>query len=42
MIQDLIFTKAAGLGVGVQNTIENMKKECDYITSATCNENAVA
>lgn len=39
---DLSMIKAAGLGVGVQNTIENMKKECDYITNATCNENAVS
>jgi hypothetical protein len=34
--------KAAGLGVGVQNSAEGMKKDCDYITQATCNENAVA
>lgn len=39
---DLSMIKVAGLGVGVQNTIENMKKECDYITHATCNESAVA
>lgn len=39
---DLSMIKVAGLGVGVQNTIENMKKECDYITDATCNESAVA
>jgi hypothetical protein len=30
------------LGVGVQNAVEGMKKDCDYITKATCNENAVA
>ncbi len=39
---DLSMIKAAGLGVGVQNTVESMKKECDYITEATCNECAVA
>jgi hypothetical protein len=39
---DLSMIKAAGLGVGVQNTVEAMKKECDYITDATCDENAVA
>lgn len=39
---DLSMIKAAGLGVGVQNTVESMKKECDVITKATYNENAVA
>lgn len=39
---DLSMIKAAGLGVGVQNSAEGMKKDCDYITDATCNENAVA
>jgi hypothetical protein len=39
---DLSMIKAAGLGVGVQNAVEGMKKDCDYITKATCNENAVA
>jgi Cof subfamily protein (haloacid dehalogenase superfamily) len=39
---DLSMIKAAGLGVGVQNSAEGMKKDCDYITQATCNENAVA
>jgi Cof subfamily protein (haloacid dehalogenase superfamily) len=39
---DLSMIKAAGLGVGVQNTVEAMKKECDYVTKSTCNENAVA
>lgn len=39
---DLSMIKVAGLGVGVQNTIEDMKKECDIITNATCNESAVA
>ena len=34
--------KAAGLGVGVANTVEDMKPLCDVITEATCNENAVA
>ncbi len=39
---DLPMIKAAGLGVGVANTVESMKAECDYITEATCNESAVA
>ncbi len=33
---------AAGLGVGVQNTVEDMKPLCDVITEATNNEGAVA
>jgi hydroxymethylpyrimidine pyrophosphatase-like HAD family hydrolase len=39
---DLSMIRAAGLGVGVQNTVEGMKKDCDYITDATCDESAVA
>jgi hypothetical protein len=39
---DLSMIKAAGLGVGVQNAAEGIKKDCDYITEATCNESAVA
>ena len=39
---DLPMIQKAGLGVGVQNTIENMKPLCDYITEGTCNEDAVA
>lgn len=39
---DLSMIKIAGLGVGVQNTIEDMKKECDVITKATNNESAIA
>lgn len=39
---DLPMIKAAGLGVGVQNTVEAMKPECDFITTGTCNENAVS
>ncbi len=39
---DLSMIKAAGLGVGVQNTVEGLKKECGYITDATCDESAVA
>ena len=34
--------KVAGLGVGVQNTVEEMKKECDIITKATNNQGAIA
>ena len=39
---DLSMIQAAGLGVGVANTVEEMKGECDYITSATCDESAIA
>lgn len=39
---DLSMIKAAGLGVGVQNSAEGIKKDCDYITKATCDESAVA
>lgn len=39
---DLSMIRAAGLGVGVANTVEEMKGECDYITSANCDESAVA
>jgi Cof subfamily protein (haloacid dehalogenase superfamily) len=39
---DLSMIKAAGLGVGVANTVEEMKPECDYITDADCDEGAVA
>ena len=39
---DLSMIRAAGLGVGVQNTVEDMKPLCDYITEATNNEGAVA
>ena len=39
---DLSMIKAAGLGIGVQNTVEAMKKECDYITSATHDQSAIA
>ena len=35
---DLSMIKVAGLGVGVQNTVEEMKKECDIITKATNNQ----
>lgn len=39
---DLPMIKVAGLGVGVSNTIESMKPECDYITKANCDEGAVS
>ena len=39
---DLSMIKVAGLGVGVQNTVEEMKKECDIITKATNNRGAIA
>ena len=39
---DLPMIQAAGLGVGVRNTVEAMKKDCDYVTQGTCDENAVS
>lgn len=39
---DLSMIKAAGLGVGVKNSIEGIKKDCDYITEADHEEGAVA
>lgn len=39
---DLSMIKAAGLGVGVRNSVEGIKKDCDYITEATNDESAVA
>lgn len=39
---DLSMIRAAGLGVGVQNAVESMKAECDYITRATNDEHAIA
>lgn len=39
---DLSMIRAAGLGVGVRNTAEDMKPLCDVITEADNNEGAVA
>ena len=39
---DIPMIQAAGLGVGVQNTIKDMKPLCGYITEATNDEGAVA
>ncbi len=39
---DLPMIKAAGLGVGVANTVPDMKPLCDVIIEGTCNESAVA
>ena len=39
---DLTMIQAAGLGVGVANTVEALKPQCDYVTRATCDESAVA
>lgn len=39
---DLSMIKAAGLGVGVRNVVDGMKKDCDYITKADNNESAIA
>ena len=32
----------AALGVAVANAVEDMKPQCDYVCTASCNENAVA
>ena len=39
---DLSMIEAAGLGVGVGNTVESLKPLCDYVTAADCNHSAVA
>lgn len=39
---DLSMLQAAGIGVGVQNCVAEMKPHCDYITKATNNEDAIA
>ncbi len=39
---DLSMIKAAGLGIGVANTVESMKPECDLITKNTVDESAIA
>ena len=39
---DLSMIRAAGLGVGVANCVDGIKKDCDYITRATNDESAVA
>lgn len=39
---DLSMIQTAGLGVGVANTVEDMKSKCDVITKNDCNHDAVA
>ncbi len=39
---DLSMIQEAGLGIGVANTVEAMKKDCDYITENDCDHNAIA
>ena len=39
---DLAMIRVAGLGVGVANTVEELKSKCDYVTQANCDESAVA
>lgn len=41
-INDLPMIRDAGLGVGVANSVEAIKPDCDYVTEATNNEGAVA
>ena len=41
-INDLSMIQAAGLGVGVGNTVESMKPLCDYITEGDCDHSGVA
>ena len=39
---DLTMIQAAGLGVGVGNTVEELRPLCDYVTAADYNHSAVA
>lgn len=39
---DLTMIQAAGLGIGVQNTVPEMKPLCNFITRATCDGSAIA
>ncbi len=39
---DLSMIRAAGLGVGVNNTAADMKPLCDVILNATCDQDAIA
>lgn len=39
---DLSMIKAAGLGVGVKNSAEGIKKDCDVITEVDCDHDAIA
>ncbi len=41
-INDLPMIQAAGLGVGVANTVADMKPLCDYITANDCDHSGVA
>ena len=41
-LNDLSMIRMAGFGVGVANTVTDMKKDCDFITRADCNNGAVA
>ncbi len=38
---DLSLICAAGLGVGVQNTVPDLKPLCDVVTDATCDDGAI-
>lgn len=39
---DLPMIQAAGLGIGVANTVKDMKPLCDALTEATCEDNAIS
>ena len=39
---DITMIEAAGLGVGVANTVEELKPRCDFVTEATHEESAIA
>lgn len=41
-INDLSMIRAAGLGVGVRNSVEEIKPDCDYVTEAPYDQDAVA
>ncbi|EFG56093.1 hypothetical protein C5L18_000988 [Lactobacillus amylolyticus] len=38
---DLSMIQAAGLGIGMQNAVPDMKKDCDFITAANNNQGGV-
>ena len=39
---DISMIRAAGLGIGVANMVEELKPECGYVTKADCNHSAVS
>lgn len=41
-LNDLAMIKAAGLGIGVANVVDKMRDDCDYITQADHDHDAIA